>query len=248
MNSVDIRNISFSYGGGKKVFDGLSFNLPNNCVLSLLGPNGSGKSTLLRIMAGLYAVEKGTYLFDGVDFSLLSSREKAEKVSFVPGEINTPFDFSSLQVVVMGRLRLKKWWQDYDLVDEKSALEVMKILAIENIASKNINKISSGERQLVFLSQAIAQSAKMLIMDEPSSHLDIKHKIKLFETVFQMKKNGLSCVYASHDIKASLAYSDYCLCLRYGHLFYFGPSAHVSQKMLADLYDVGDIYRLERFM
>ncbi len=247
MNAAELRNVSFSYGE-KKIFDGLSFILPENSILCVLGPNGSGKSTLLKIMAGLYKPEKGVYLFGGQDFSIFSLREKAEKVAFVPGEINTPFDFSAMQAVIMGRFRFKKWWQDYDAADENTAMEAMKTLDVENIASRNINRISSGERQLVFLSQAMAQKAGMLIMDEPSSHLDIKHKVKLFETVFQMKKNGLSCVYASHDIKASLAFSDYCLCLKYGRLFYFGPSCGMSNDKLADLYDIGDAGNLKNFI
>lgn len=247
MKLIEAKNISFSYGK-KKVFENLSFSLPENSILCLLGPNGSGKTTLLRLLAGLYEPQEGVYLFSGENFSLLPLGKKAEKVAFVPGEISTPFDFSAEETALMGRFRFKKWWQDYNPRDEEEALAAMRVLGVDNIGFKSVNEISSGEKQLVFLAQALAQTAKLLILDEPSSHLDIKHKLKLLEIIYQMKRKGFSCVYASHDIKASLNYSDYCLCLKEGSFFYFGPSKEISLELLAKLYDLKDKDELMKFV
>ncbi|MEW5952002.1 MAG: ABC transporter ATP-binding protein [Elusimicrobiota bacterium] len=247
MNFLSVSGISFSYGK-KEILKNISFSLPQKSALYVLGPNGGGKTTLLKILAGILKQKSGDYFIDGKKISELTAVKKAEKAAYVPGEINTVFDFSVIQTVMLGRIRFKEWWREFDKEDKDASYDAMKKLGIENLAEKSVNKISLGEKQLVFLAQALVQRPSVMILDEPSSHLDIDHKIKLFEALSEMKKNGITIVFASHEIKPSLFYSDYCLCLKEGELFRFCTSKEITFDILGELYSLKNKNTFKNFL
>lgn len=247
MKILETNSLSFSYNG-KPAIEEISFSVNCGQSVFLLGHNGCGKTTLLKTIAGLLSGYKGNILLNGENLSSIKPQRRADICAFVPGEIISPFDFSVEETVLMGRSHLKKWWQSADEDDYRALDEVLDVLDISKLKNKGINKISMGERHLVFLAQALIQKPSLLLLDEPSSHLDLRYKLKFFEILDKLKKTGISFLMASHEIKPVFHYGDLCLCLKEGKMVFLGHPRDLNRELLADLYKVPSAEMLGRII
>ena len=197
-NTIQINNASFSYGE-KNIFSGISFNVKKGEVFCILGPNGCGKTTLLDCILGLLELNEGNILIDDENLHNIKSTKIAEKMAYVPQIHQKSFPYAVKDIVLMGRAYKTGFFSSPTDEDKEIAEEAMKKVGILHLADKPYTQISGGECQLVMVARALAQQPKIIIMDEPTAHLDFKNEIVLLETVAGLvKENNISIVMSTH--------------------------------------------------
>ena len=196
-NLFEVKNISFSYND-EQIFSDISFSIGRGEVLCILGPNGTGKTTLIKCLNGLHDIDSGDILINGKNIKKLSFREISKHIGYIPQSHVPSFPFKVFDVVLMGRAPYLNLTDSPKEEDVKIAQEALKTLGIEYLKDKEYTNLSGGERQLVFLARVLCQKPDMLILDEPTSHLDFGNQIKLLEIIDNLAKSGLSIIMSSH--------------------------------------------------
>ncbi|MFH1619673.1 MAG: ABC transporter ATP-binding protein [bacterium] len=239
MPLIEVQNLSFTYNG-HDVLRQVSFSLEKSRFLGILGPNGSGKSTLLKNISGILPPRSGRVLLKNRPISDYTVKERARTASFLPSETFIPYDFTVLDIVMMGRSPLIKWWQDYAQADKKASLEALELAGVGGLERRSINSLSSGERQRVFLAQALAQEPEILLLDEPTSHLDISHQVDIFALLAKLTaEKGLAVIAVSHDITLTSQYCEKILLLKEGAVSAFGtPAETITAANIKKVYGV----------
>lgn len=195
---LDIRNASFSYDGKRKIFEDISFSVDRGDIFCILGPNGTGKSTLLRCLCNLYRLNSGAITIDGKDISSMTPAGRAKKIGFIP-QIHTPtFPYSVLQVVLMGRTPHLSLLELPSEEDYRIAEEAIRTVKIEHIMDMPYTELSGGQMQLVLMARVLAQEPEILLLDEPTSHLDVGNQIRVIDMISDLADRGLSIVMTSH--------------------------------------------------
>lgn len=193
----DVKNISFSYDG-EEIFSHISFSIEKGDVLCILGPNGTGKTTLIKCLNGLHEIDSGEILINGKNIKKLSFREISKHIGYIPQSHVPSFPFKVLDVVVMGRAPYLNLTDSPKQEDMEIAINSLKTLGIDHLKDKEYTNLSGGERQLVFLARILCQQPDILILDEPTSHLDFGNQIKLLEIIDNLAASGLSIIMSSH--------------------------------------------------
>ena len=211
---LQIRDLSFSYGSTQILKD-ISMELGSSDVLGIVGPNGAGKSTLIRCIDRILVPQHGTVLLDGQEMGQMSSMEIAKKIGYVPQSISNTFPATVFDTVLMGRRPHLGWRSSEEDID--TVLEVLTMLKIRYLAMRDFNEISGGQQQKVLIARALAQDAEILLLDEPTSNLDIRHQLEVMEILTKLvKKKGLSVMMAIHDLNLASRYSDRIIMLNGG--------------------------------
>jgi iron complex transport system ATP-binding protein len=229
MDAIEIINLYFSYNHKGVLYD-INFNIKKGEFVGIIGPNGAGKSTILRIMAKILKNYEGRVNILGRDIRGIKQIDFARIVAFVPQETHFLYNYSVYDIISMGRYpylspfhRLKK--DDIQAVDwaiEQTGLEGFK--------TRLINSISSGERQMAVIARALAQKPDILLLDEPTSHLDIKHQVRIMELLRALNQNGFTIVVVNHDLNLSSQYCDKLILLNQGKVYKIGTPAEVIKK------------------
>ena len=193
----EINNISFSYDG-EEIFSDISFSIDKGDVLCILGPNGTGKTTLIKCLNGLHEIDSGKILINGQNIKKLSFKEISKHIGYIPQSHVPSFPFKVLDVVVMGRAPYLNLTDSPKKEDIEIAINALKTLGIDHLKDKEYTNLSGGERQLVFLARILCQQPEILILDEPTSHLDFGNQIKLLEIIDNLAESGLSIIMSSH--------------------------------------------------
>lgn len=234
--SITVDKLSFSYGE-REILHSVSFSAEYGEFLSVLGPNGAGKSTLFRCMLGLLAPSSGGTEIDGRSISEMSAQELSRSIAYIPQSHNPVFNYSVLDMVLMGTTAQLGRFSSPGAKQERLALSALERLNIAHLSDRGYRAISGGERQLVLVARAIAQQAKILIMDEPSANLDFGNKIRVMRTVRDLTSDGYAVIQATHDPDQSYQYSDKILALYNGGILAWGtPQETVSGGMISTLY------------
>ena len=195
---IEVNDISFSYNKGDNIFENISFSISKGDVLCILGPNGTGKTTLLKCLNGLEDINSGEILLNGENIKALTFPEISKLVGYIPqGHVST-FPFSVIDVVLMGRSPYINLTDSPREKDLKIAEKFLKNLGILDVKDRAYTTLSGGERQLVFLARVLTQEPDLLILDEPTSHLDFGNQIKLLELIENLSKKGLAIIMSSH--------------------------------------------------
>jgi len=198
MPLLKVSGLTFSYGQAPLIKD-LSFELRRGDFMCVLGPNGSGKSTLLKLLTGFIKAAAGSARVGGEEAAGLPAGKLARLAAYVPSETSTPYDFTVRETVLLGRTALTGLWRGYTPGDISSAELAMRETGIAGLAERSINELSSGERQLVFIAQALAQDAKVLLLDEPTSHLDLRYKADIMALLSGFARRGLAVAAVLHE-------------------------------------------------
>lgn len=236
--NLNVRNLSFAYGEHPVLKD-ISFDLQPGEFLSVLGPNGVGKSTLFRCMLGLHEPSSGTVSIDGEDISRMSAAALAKKIAYIPQSHNPVFNFSVLDMVLMGTTAQLGSFSSPGKAEIKLAEDALERLGIADLASRSYGNISGGERQLTLIARAIAQQAKILVMDEPSASLDFGNRIKVMQTVRSLIRDGYCVIQSTHDPEQAYMYSDNILALHSGQVLAWGrPADTVTEQVISKLYSI----------
>ena len=234
----EVRNISFSYEG-EEIFSDISFSIDKGDVLCILGPNGTGKTTLIKCLNGLHDIDSGEILINGRNIKRLSFREISTHIGYIPQSHVPSFPFKVLDVVVMGRAPYLNLTDSPKKEDIEIALNALKTLGIEHIMDKEYTNLSGGERQLVFLARILCQQPDILILDEPTSHLDFGNQIKLLEIIDNLSKAGLSIIMSSHFPDHAFLSSNKVAILKDKKFIDFGtPDEVVTEENLRRAYSI----------
>ena len=196
----DVRDIEYSYqANARKVLSGVSLTLEQGEVLSILGPNGAGKSTLLGCMAGLLKPARGKIMLADKELDLLSPREVAKVIAYVPQNHTPAFAYTVLHFVMMGRAHDIGLFQKPKADDMEIAMEALKTLSIENLAHRPYTEISGGERQQATIARAVAQKPQAILFDEPTSHLDYGNQHRILRMIRSLSDLGYGIIITTHN-------------------------------------------------
>ncbi len=206
--------------------------------VAVLGPNGSGKSTLLRVLAGTLSPLAGSVSLEGRALTSLSRREVAQSVAVVPQDSEVAFGFSVGEVVAMGRAPRQGALLIPSEEDRRHTREALRLCELEALVSRPVGELSGGERRRVILARAIAQQPDVLLLDEPTAHLDIRHAVELYRLVRDMTRSkGVACVAVMHDLNAAARWADRAALLREGRVVRAGAIADVLEpEVLAEVF------------
>lgn len=236
--SISVENLSFSYGK-QDVLKSVSFSAEYGEFLSVLGPNGVGKSTLFRCMLGLLTPLQGRTLIDGRDIFEMSAAELSKSIAYIPQSHSPVFNYSVLDIVLMGTTVQLGKFTSPGKKQREQALEILERLGISNLQGRGYRSISGGERQLVLIARAMAQQAKTLIMDEPSSSLDFGNRIRVMEAVKRLTGQGYCVIQSTHDPNQAYQYSDQILAMHRGEVLAWGkPEKTICDTVISKLYGV----------
>jgi len=206
----------FSYGPSKVLAD-VSLEMPAGCLVALTGPNGAGKSTLLGIMAGLRHPYEGSCRFKGREVRAWKRAAFARSVSFVPQSLRLEFPFTAEQVVYMGRTPYAGGlFESPDDID--AARKAMELTDVTGFAHRDFRSLSGGERQRVVLASALAQQPEVLLLDEPTTFLDLEHQLSVYSLLRRLSREGLLVVSVTHDLNLAASFSDRVIALKHGHV------------------------------
>lgn len=196
--SVESASYSYRAAGGAAVFDRISLGVSGGEALMLLGPNGTGKSTLLKCMAGLLRPQTGRVTLDGIDVATLGPTRLARRVGYVPQSSVSAFPFTVRDIVVMGRAPHLNLLAAPSGHDRELADRILRDIGIERLAHRTCHQISAGEWQMVLIARALAQLPDVLLLDEPTAHLDLANQVRILNTVKALTTRGLAIVMATH--------------------------------------------------
>ncbi|MDO9043747.1 MAG: ABC transporter ATP-binding protein [Methanobacteriaceae archaeon] len=195
---MQVSDASFSYDGQHNIFENINFSVEKGDVFCILGPNGTGKTTLIKCINGLMKLSSGKILFNEKNIYSLNKTEIAKNIGYIPQIHNSTFPFSVLDVVLMGRSPHLEMFASPGEKDIKIAEESLKTLKITHMRDVSYTEISGGEQQLVFLARILTQKPSILLLDEPTSHLDFGNQMRTLNIIEKLAKNGLSILMSSH--------------------------------------------------
>lgn len=232
--------VSFGYEpGAQKVLSEISFDLPAQQVTLLFGPNGCGKTTLLYLTLGWLQPEQGTIWAEGRPLSSLNRRQRGRFMALVPQTEHTPFDYTVLEYVLLGRAPHLPSLAEPGELDIEIALNALGRVGIEALAQQSMRALSGGERQLVLMARALTQQPRLLLLDEPTAHLDLQNTYRLVQVVRQLRRQGITVLMTSHDPQVVLALADQVVILRQGKVFRQGGLDEVfTSEVLQAVYAI----------
>jgi iron complex transport system ATP-binding protein len=198
MPLIEVHHVAFDYGHGN-IFQDLSFEVDRGEIFCLIGPNGCGKTTLLDCILGTLKLKKGGIRVDGKDITDLGPRKLARFLSYVPQRHDTAFSYSVLEMAMMGRAAYTDMFSSPTDNDREITVDALKTVGIEHLGGRPYTELSGGELQLVMLARALAQASPVIVMDEPTSHLDFRHELVVLETITGLvREKGVSVIIATH--------------------------------------------------
>ena len=235
---LEARHLGFGYRG-RRVGSDVSLALEGGEVLCLLGPNGSGKTTLFKTLLGLLPAQGGQVLMDGMDLRLKKREEVARLVSYVPQAHAAFFPFTVREVVLMGRTAHLGVFSSPSRHDREVAIAAIDRMGLGGLADSIYTRISGGERQLSLIARALAQEARIVVMDEPTANLDFGNQVKVLERLLALAREGMSVLLSTHDPDHAFLCADRVALLRGGTLLGMGtPDAALTEETLRELYGV----------
>ncbi len=235
---LSVDGIEFSYGH-TPVLKGVGIELDRPEILGILGPNGSGKTTLIRCINGILEPHQGSIALDEVDVSEMSRKDVARNLGYVPQNASTESASPEVfDVVLMGRRPHVVW--EFSKRDHEIVWEAMREMGVENLATQEFGRLSSGQAQRVLMARAIAQEAKVLLLDEPTSNLDVKYQMEVMETVRRLvteKSIGVCAII--HDLDLAMRFCDRVVLMSDGHIVAAGPTTEViTPENIRKVYEV----------
>ena len=224
MLALNVHHLDFDYSDTPVLRD-VSFGVKPGMICGLLGPNGSGKTTLFKCLNGLLTPAKGHVSIEGNRVAGMSRKTVAGLMAVVPQQSDVAFSFTVLQMVLMARAARLSMWQRPSREDEARARCVLATLGMEDLCHKRFNELSGGEKQMVLLARALFQAPEVLLLDEPTAHLDFKNQHLVLDTVRQVtRRQGLTTIVSLHDPNLAARYCDVIVMLKGGQVYGCGTA------------------------
>ena len=236
--------ISFAYGrrrtAGQRVLDGVSLAVERGTIIGLLGPNGSGKTTLLRILAGVLAPQSGSVTIDGRPIEQMSRRDLARRVAVVPQETHSTFDFSVIDMVLMGRYPHLGAFELEGADDQAIARDALAATGTAELEARPFATLSGGEKQRVVIASALAQASDVLLLDEPTAALDLGYQFEITALLRRLNADrGTTMIVSTHDLNLVAALCERVVLLKHGRVVAHGATeATLTPEHIRLLYEV----------
>ena len=238
MTEIIIDGLDYAYSKDVLVLKGINLSLRNPQLISIIGPNGVGKSTLIHCIDRILAPTKGTVMVDEKNVTDYPAKELAKKIGYVPYSAGDSFPMTVVDTILMGRNPHHKWkslHEDMIIVEE-----AMDLMEIKSLAMRNFNELSAGQHQRVMLARGLAQQPEVLLLDEPTANLDIRHQVGVTRLLKQLSvEKGIIVIMISHDLNLASKYSDNIIMLSKGGVFAVGkPDEVINSENIREVYGV----------
>jgi ABC-type cobalamin/Fe3+-siderophores transport system ATPase subunit len=231
---LEFRDVSFSRGA-KLVLHELSFGIEHGDMVALLGPNGIGKTTLLHLACRLLAPGGGEILLEGRRLDDWSRRELPRRIALVPQVLEIPFDFTVEEIVAQGRVPYRSAFGAATSKDRDAVEQAMQSVDIVDFRQRYYSELSGGERQRVKIAIGLAQQAKIMLLDEPTQHLDVGRQIELMALIRELNRQGITIIAAVHDLNLVMDNFSSAILLTPDHSWMAGPANEILQPDLLEL-------------
>lgn len=225
---------------GRRVLDGVDFRVEEGRVTVLLGPNGSGKSTLLKTLARTLTPERGRVLLDGREIHRYRTREVAHRLGILPQSPAAPEGMTVRELVGMGRFPHQRLWRQWSTEDERAVQEAMAIARVDDFANRPVDALSGGQRQRCWIAMVLAQETDLILLDEPTTYLDLKVQVDLLELLVRLAhEGGRTLLVVLHDLNLAAAYADVLVMMRDGRIEHHGsPETVFTAAHLKAVFDL----------
>ena len=240
---LSVQGIAFEYGSSQVLSD-VSMDISEGEIVGILGPNGSGKTTLLRCINKALSPKSGSILIGDKDVNEMSRKEIALKVGVVPQSVNMGSQFSALDIVMMGRIPALERFESESDSDINIVKHAMEMTNVTHLAKRSMDSLSGGERQRVIIARALAQMPKILLLDEPTLHLDV-----ILEMIYSLSRSeNLTVVMVTHDLSLAARYCDKLILMKKGKIQSSGPpEISLTSKSMRDVFSIeAELYFDER--
>ncbi|MEB3369383.1 ABC transporter ATP-binding protein [Saccharopolyspora mangrovi] len=233
------RDLKLAYGE-RVVADGLDFEVVGGTITAVIGPNGCGKSTLLRALGRLLQPARGEVLLDGKKIHKMSTKEVARILGVLPQSPAAPEGLTVADLVARGRHPHQSWYRQWSSDDESAVAEALAMTGIGDLAERTLDELSGGQRQRAWLSMALAQGTDLLLLDEPTTYLDLSHQVDVLELVGRLHdESGRTVVMVLHDLNLAARYADRLVAMKGGSIVASGkPDEVLTEELLADVFDL----------
>ena len=233
------RDLELAYGD-RVVSRGLDIDVADGSITAVIGPNGCGKSTLLRALGRLLPPRSGTVLLDGKQIHKMPAKEVAKVLGVLPQSPTAPDGLTVADLVARGRHPHQSWYRQWSSDDESAVAEALAWTGIEDLADRNLEELSGGQRQRAWLSMALAQGTDVLLLDEPTTYLDLSHQVDVLELVGRLhEQSGRTVVMVLHDLNLAARYADRLVTMKDGDVVASGEPAEVlTEQLLSDVFEL----------
>ncbi|NEQ27148.1 MAG: ABC transporter ATP-binding protein [Microcoleus sp. SIO2G3] len=237
--ALTARKLSLGYSQ-TAIIQNLSLAIPAGKITALVGPNGCGKSTLLRGLARLLKPKHGQVCLDGADIFKLSTRSVAKRLAMLPQNPIAPEGLTVRDLVAQGRYPYQTWWQQWSDLDEKRVAEAIAKTDLSAYADHPVDQLSGGQRQRAWIAMTLAQDTEILLLDEPTTFLDLAHQMEVLELLHDLnRQEGRTIVMVLHDLNQACRYADYVVAMRRGEIYAQGkPTEVITPQVVRDVFEV----------
>ena len=242
--AIDVKNLTIQLND-KIILDGVTVTIPKGRVTSIIGPNGVGKSTLLKAMGKINSTYQGDILLDNVDIRSIKRKAFAQRLAILPQGMQAPADVTVRQLVDYGRFPYRSWFSSHKKEDEEIVDWAMEETQVIDLAHRQLVSLSGGERQRAWIAMALAQKPEILLLDEPTTYLDIAHQLEVMEIVTRLNMDlGLTVIMVLHDLNQAVKYSDYLVVIKNKIVFIAGePKQIMNETLLKEVFGVrGEVF------
>ncbi len=236
------RDLTLSYEE-RTVVEGLDLDVPDGAVTVVVGPNACGKSTLLRALGRLLRPRRGAVLLDGTDLARIPTRKIAQSLGLLPQTPVAPEAITVADLVARGRQPHQRWWQQWSGQDERAVAEAMARTDVAALADRPVDELSGGQRQRVWIAMALAQETDLLLLDEPTTYLDIAHQVEVLDLVRQLNHDrGRTVVAVLHDLNQAARYADHLVAMKAGRVVAQGrPAEVVTADLVQEVFGLASV-------
>jgi iron complex transport system ATP-binding protein len=236
---LNFREVTFGYHQEREVLKNLSFQIESGSANAVLGPNGVGKTTILHLALGWLKAWEGQIEIDGISVQSFRQRERGRLMSLVPQREHIPFEYSLLDYVLLGRAPHLGSLEIPGDADYEIGLNALEHVGLGGVFHRSITRLSSGERQLLLLARSLVQQPRLLLLDEPTSHLDMANKRRIVELLKGMRSRGITLLFTTHDPQVASALADHLLLMKKGEVMASGtPLELLTTELLTATYGV----------
>lgn len=235
---LTVHEVQFGYGGAPAV-DGVTLEVPDQRITAIIGSNGSGKSTLLKGMARLLTPERGHVALDGRPIHTTDTRSVARVVGLLPQGPTAPDGVTVADLVARGRAPHQRWWRQWSREDEQAVQAAIRATDLTALADTAVHRLSGGQRQRAWIAMALAQDTPILLLDEPTTYLDVAHQVDVLELVRELNRHGRTIAMVLHDLNQAARYADNIVAMASGRVVASGtPEQVINPDVLSAVFSL----------
>ncbi|MEV7426308.1 ABC transporter ATP-binding protein [Streptomyces sp. NPDC091212] len=242
MSKLVARGLTLAYEDRTVVHE-LDLSVPDGRVSVIVGPNACGKSTTLRALGRLLRPKGGSVLLDGTELARIPTRRIAQSIGLLPQSPVAPEAITVADLVSRGRQPHQHWWQQWSDEDERAVTEAMARTDVAALADRSVDELSGGQRQRVWIAMALAQETELLLLDEPTTFLDISHQVEVLDLVRRLNhEQGRTVVIVLHDLNQAARYADHLVAMKAGRIVAEGaPAEVVTEELVRDVFGLESV-------